>query len=199
MDKSALEPLPENVKVYSYVDQPDVLSRADAFITHCGMNSVSESLYMATPMVLYPQTGEQHAVARRTAEIGAGVMLFDDSAKGIQRAVLEVLNNSSFKAAARLCSEDFRACTGTAGAADFIENAPHTSDGVDILDELNKENGKLQLTYCAVVSALIVLFGLIVSWKYVWIIGVAAGILSAPINKALQKKRYEALVKKHKK
>ena len=29
------------------MDQLDVLSRASAFITHCGMNSVSESLYMA--------------------------------------------------------------------------------------------------------------------------------------------------------
>lgn len=49
-----------------------VLSKVDAFITHCGMNSVSESLYMAAPMILYPQTGEQCAVARRVTEIGAG-------------------------------------------------------------------------------------------------------------------------------
>lgn len=57
--------LPENIKVYPYVDRLDVLSRADVFITHCGMNSVSESLYMAKPMILYPQTHEQEAVARR--------------------------------------------------------------------------------------------------------------------------------------
>ena len=116
--------LPENIKVYPYVDQLDVLSRADAFITHCGMNSVSESLYMATPMVLYPQTNEQYAVARRTAELGAGAILTDDSADGIRRAVMKVMNDSSYAEAAKELSEDFRSCSGAKGAADFIEAAP---------------------------------------------------------------------------
>lgn len=125
MDRNVLGTLPDNIKVYPYVDQLDILSRADAFITHCGMNSVSESLYMATPMVLYPQTGEQRAVARRTMEIGAGTTLDDDSVKGIRAAVTEILNNASYGAAAKECSIDFRACSGTEGAALFIENAPH--------------------------------------------------------------------------
>ena len=116
--------LPENIKVYPYVDQLDVLSRADVFITHCGMNSVSESLYMATPMVLYPQTNEQYAVARRTAELGAGAILTDDSADGIRRAVMKVMNDSSYAEAAKELSEDFRSCSGAKGAADFIEAAP---------------------------------------------------------------------------
>lgn len=125
IDREALGLLPDNIRVYPYVDQLDVLSKADAFITHCGMNSVSESLYMATPMILYPQTGEQHAVARRTSEIGAGIILTDDSADGIRSAVLKVLNNSAYGDAAKECSKDFRACSGAAGAAEFIENAPH--------------------------------------------------------------------------
>ena len=190
LDISVLGELPENVKVFPYVDQLDILSKADAFITHCGMNSVSESLYMATPMVLYPQTGEQQAVARRAKEIGAGVMLTNDSVQGIRSAVLEILNNNSYAAAAEECSEDFRSCTGTAGAAEFIENAPHKSDGVNILEELNKSNGKIQLLYWLVVAALSVLFGLLLSWKFVWIVGVSAGVLSTPITKAIQKKKY---------
>ena len=125
MDRNVLGTLPDNIKVYPYVDQLDILSRADAFITHCGMNSVSESLYMATPMVLYPQTGEQRAVARRTMEIGAGTTLDDDSVKGIRTAVMEILNHDTYAAAAKECSIDFRACSGTEGAALFIENAPH--------------------------------------------------------------------------
>ncbi|MDE5598011.1 MAG: glycosyl transferase, partial [Lachnospiraceae bacterium] len=74
MDQKLLGNLPDNISVYPYVDQLNVLSKADAFITHCGMNSVSESLYMAAPMILYPQTGEQCAVARRVTEIGAGIL-----------------------------------------------------------------------------------------------------------------------------
>ncbi len=196
MDSSVLEPLPDHVQVYPYVDQLDVLSRADVFITHCGMNSVSESLYMAAPMVLYPQTGEQQAVARRAAEIGAGVMLTDDSVNGIRSAVLEILNNAAYAEAAKACSEDFRSCPGTAGAADFIENAPHASDGVDVIAELNKANRKFQLVYWLVAIAAILLVGLLSGRSFGWVIGIAAGVLSSPIGKAAQKKQYEAIIRK---
>ena len=192
----ALGVLPDNVQVYPYVDQPDILSRADVFITHCGMNSVSESLYMATPLVLYPQTSEQRAVARRTIEIGAGLMLTDDSVKGIHSAVQEVLNNASYSTAAKACSEDFRSCIGTAGAAEFIENAPHLSEGVDVLSELNKANGRFQFVYWLSIIIIISLIGVLISWKYVWIVGVAAGILSAPIAVSVQKKQYASIIEK---
>ena len=127
MKQEAFGTLPDNISVYPHVDQLSVLAGADAFITHCGMNSVSESLYMAVPLVLYPQTGEQRAVARRTEEMGAGMMLIDDSVSGIRAAVHEVLGNIAYKKAAEACRADFRACSGAAGAAEFIENAPHLS------------------------------------------------------------------------
>ena len=69
------EDLPDNVQVYESVDQMAALSVADAFITHCGMNSASEGLYYRVPLVLCPQTPEQGAVARRTEELGAGLRL----------------------------------------------------------------------------------------------------------------------------
>jgi len=110
IDREALGTLPDNIQVHPYVNQLDILSRADVFITHCGMNSVSESLYMAVPMVLYPQTSEQKAVARRVTEIGAGTVLNDDSVGGIRSAVLEILSNSAYRKAADACSTDFRSC-----------------------------------------------------------------------------------------
>ena len=196
IDIEALGVLPDNVQVYPYVDQPGILSRADVFITHCGMNSVSESLYMATPLVLYPQTSEQRAVARRTVEIGAGLMLTDDSANGIRLAVQEILKNNDYRVAAKDCSVDFRSCIGTLGAAKFIENAPHFSEGVDVLSELNKANGRFQIVYWLSIIIIISLIGVLISWKYVWIVGVAAGILSAPIAVSVQKKQYSSIIKK---
>ena len=126
VDIKAFGTLPEHVRVYASVDQPEVLAKANVFLTHCGMNSVSESLYMATPMVLYPQTNEQRAVARRVREIGAGLELQEDSAVGIRAAVREILSASAYAKAAQDCAEDFRSCGGAAEAADFIENVPHT-------------------------------------------------------------------------
>lgn len=191
--------LPGNVKVYPYVDQLDVLSKADAFITHCGMNSVSESLYMATPMVLYPQTNEQNAVARRAKEIGAGVLLTDDSEQGIKTAVREILDNKTYAEGAQKCCEDFRSCPGTAGAADFIESAPHTSNDVDILKEMKKTDGIFSLIYRLVFITVIVLLGIFVSWHFVWIIGLGAGILQTPVKQIIKNAKYNKFAKKKRK
>lgn len=180
--------VPGNIKVYPRVDQLEVLSRADVFITHCGMNSVSESLYMATPMVFYPQTNEQNAVALRAAEIGAGIRLKDDSAAGIAEAVRTVLSEKAYAEAAAECSKDFRACGGAGEAADFIENAPHViPDYTDVVKELNKKAAPHRLLYWCVVAAIIVLFGSVIGWKYVWIIGIAAGVFNGFYEKLLMK------------
>ena len=195
VDVSGFGKLPENIKVEPYVDQLDVLSKADVFITHCGMNSVSESLYMATPMVLYAQTNEQEAVARRVREIGAGIDLKDDSVAGIKNTVQEILNTASYKDSARDCSDDFRNCPGVKGAADFIENAPHSSNGVDIIKNLSKANVGLQVGYSIVAILLANILFHIISIKYLWIYIVLAIVLSMPINKLLQKAVYKHLVK----
>ncbi|MDE6882490.1 MAG: hypothetical protein K2P48_05160 [Lachnospiraceae bacterium] len=151
VNRKELGDLPEHIRVYPHVDQPAVLARADVFLTHCGMNSVSESLYMAAPMVLYPQTGEQFAVARRVMEIGA---------------------------------------------AEFIEDVPHASGGMDMIKELNRVNAKCGLLYWLLVAALILLSGFLAGWQYALIIGIAAGILAVPVGRAMQKKNYAGLCKR---
>ena len=196
IDREALGALPGNIQVYPYVNQLELLSRADVFLTHCGMNSVSESLYMAAPMVLYPQTSEQKAVARRVAELGAGTVLRDDSAGGIRTAVQEILSSPAYGKAAESCSTDFRSCSGAAGAAVFIENAPHSSDGIDLIGELNKTAVRFQLLYWAIVIAAVTLIGVLVGRKYLWIIGIAAGFLSKPIGTAIQNRKYAAALRR---
>ena len=193
LDISTFGDLPDNVRVYPYVDQLDVLSKTSVFITHCGMNSVSESLYMAAPMVLYPQTNEQQAVAGRVAEIGAGMMLKNDSAEGIHSAVMEILRNDAYSKAAQKCCEDFRSCSGAKGAADHVENAPNPTDGRDVIKELNKAVVTEQIVYNVM---LIVIAGILfrfISIKYLWIYIAAGVLLSAPIKKSFQKACYKKL------
>ena len=113
--------LPENIQVHETVDQMAVLSIADAFITHCGMNSASEGLYFQVPLVLFPQTPEQGAVAKRTEELGAGVMLESISEEDIMRALTEVLTDQSYKDNAVKISESFHSCGGVAEARAFLE------------------------------------------------------------------------------
>ncbi|MBQ4610839.1 MAG: glucosyltransferase, partial [Clostridia bacterium] len=73
--ENELGTLPYNISTYSAVDQIAALQKADVFISHCGMNSASESLYFGVPLVMYPQTAEQGAVAERIRQLGAGLML----------------------------------------------------------------------------------------------------------------------------
>jgi len=96
------------------------LEQADVFLTHCGMNSVSESLYHGVPLVMLPQTPEQGGVAARAEQLGAGVRLTETSPTAIAAAVETVLNTPSYGESARRIGQGFRACSGAQGAADKI-------------------------------------------------------------------------------
>lgn len=197
VDVTSLGELPDNVKVFPYVDQLKILSKASVFITHCGMNSVSESLYMETPMVLYPQTNEQAAVARRVSEIGAGVMLKDDSVDGIRETLHRLLHTEVYTKAAQECAEDFRACLGIAGAADFVENAPHESSGIDVMKKLAKANVLAQVVYNIIFVLLAVLIFCFVSPKFIWVYVVLAVVLSSPYKSWVQNEIYNWLIRKY--
>jgi MGT family glycosyltransferase len=114
--------VPENIELYESVDQMAVLSIADAFITHCGMNSASEGLYFGVPLILFPQTPEQDAVARRAEELGAGFRLPSISEDDIVKAVTRVIEEKNFKRGAEKVSESFKSSGGIKEAVSFIES-----------------------------------------------------------------------------
>lgn len=121
VDPAALGPVPGNVRIYPRVNQLEVLAGADVFLTHCGMNSVSESLLCGVPMVLFPQHGEENAVAIRCEQLGAGLRLKRPSASCIRSALEAVLGDDRYRRAAQTVAEDFARCGGAAEAADFVE------------------------------------------------------------------------------
>ncbi|MGN0156721.1 MAG: macrolide family glycosyltransferase [Lachnospiraceae bacterium] len=112
--------LPENISVFTSVDQIAVLQKADVFISHCGMNSVNESLYFGVPLVMLPQTTEQGGVANRVSQLGAGLQPPKTDAASILDAVNTVLNTPSYKENAVTIAEGFKRCPGAKGAADKI-------------------------------------------------------------------------------
>jgi predicted cobalt transporter CbtA len=100
------------------------------------------------------------------------ILLRDDSCAGIRAAVQEILGNEVYRNAAAEGSADFRACSGAAGAAKFIEDAPHASGGMDMIKELNRVNAKCGLFYWLFVAAVILLSGFLAGWQYALIVGV---------------------------
>lgn len=121
VNRSAFGELPENVEVYPSVDQIAVLQQADVFLTHCGMNSVSEALYFGVPLLMLPKTKEQEGVAERVRQLGAGIRLQEVSPEGIRQAVDVLLKDSACRKNAEAIAESFRRCGGAKAAADKIE------------------------------------------------------------------------------
>ncbi|MFD2700990.1 macrolide family glycosyltransferase [Paenibacillus shunpengii] len=119
-DIKSLGIIPENFMVRNTVDQISVLQTADAFITHSGMNSVSESLYFGVPMVLFPQHSEQKMVANRVAELGAGVLLKGKKRADLAASVTEVLTNVKYEENAKKLSKSLRNAGGAVEAANVI-------------------------------------------------------------------------------
>ena len=112
--------LPENISIYSHVDQIAVLEKADVFVSHCGMNSVSESLYFEVPLVMLPQTAEQKGVAERVSQLGAGIKLDKPDATSILSAINKILSIDTYKQNAEKIAKGFKSSLGAKGAADKI-------------------------------------------------------------------------------
>ena len=117
-----LQKLSENVFVHSTVDQIAVLEKADAFLTHCGMNSASEGLYFGVPLVMLPQTSEQGGVAARVEQLGAGLRLKKTTPEAIRGTLETVMNDPSYRDNVKKIAESFRASGGAKAAADCIED-----------------------------------------------------------------------------
>ena len=122
VSRESLGVAPPNVIVASHVPQLAVLQRVKAFVTHGGMNSVSESLSYGVPMVVIPQMGEQAIVGRRVEQLGAGLCLqkHEATAGALRTAVQQLLTEDRFRERAAAVRRSFQDAGGVARAADAI-------------------------------------------------------------------------------
>ena len=98
-DVRKLKNIPSNIQIYNSVPQPEVLKQADVFVTHGGMNSVSESLVYGTPMVVIPFSSDQPVNAQCVENLGVGKRLeYSDVNKDtLKEYVLSVLLDTQIK------------------------------------------------------------------------------------------------------
>ena len=108
------------------VPQLDLLARVDLFVTHGGMNSVSEGLYYGVPLVVVPQQLEQALNGRQAARHGAGIVVGDTPPYGqvdaatLRTAVDRVLVDASYARNAATIGRSFREAGGYQRAADLL-------------------------------------------------------------------------------
>ena len=129
-----LGPPPANVLVRAHVPQLEILEHASAFVTHGGMNSVSEGLFYGVPLVVVPQMSEQYIVGRRVEELGAGLFMTPEAvtADSLYDAVARLLLEPAFAAAARTVGDSFRTAGGVARAADIVQQLMRSASPADV-------------------------------------------------------------------
>eukprot|EP01129_Flabellula_baltica_P004590 TRINITY_DN1602_c0_g1_i2.p1 TRINITY_DN1602_c0_g1~~TRINITY_DN1602_c0_g1_i2.p1 ORF type:complete len:202 (+),score=41.89 TRINITY_DN1602_c0_g1_i2:739-1344(+) len=114
--------IPDNIVVGNYVPQLEILERASAFITHGGMNGISESIFYRTPMILMPKTIEQQMNAKRIAQLNAGFCLEKQATpQQILDAVQQVIENEVYLAGVDLIRQSFVEAPGIEAAVSMIE------------------------------------------------------------------------------
>ena len=118
-----------------HTPQIDILKVAKLFITHAGMNSVSEALNYGVPILCLPLGGDQPLIAWRVAdELGIGNKLLVDGHLTVDRvknAISELLNDPSYRKKVTDLSLISRRFSGHKLAVQHLINYLHQNESFD--------------------------------------------------------------------
>ena len=89
--------LPGHIRAYPYVDQKEILKKADVVIFHGGLNTLRDSLVAGVPMIICPRAFDQEGNAKRVEELGAGIALANNRPETLWRAVRLMLSVPSYR------------------------------------------------------------------------------------------------------
>ena len=100
IDQADLGTLPQNVHVFEYAPQLEVLQLAECALNHAGINSVNECIRAGVPMLLYPFGFlDQPGTAARVIYHGLGVLgdRQADDPQTIEDRIDEILSDDAMK------------------------------------------------------------------------------------------------------
>lgn len=116
----ALGTIPANFIVRNYVPQTEIVRRAALFISHGGMNSVHDALYLGVPLLLVPQQAEQTMTAARIEQFGAGVRVEHPTPTLLRQSAERILSDATYKQNADKLGEGLRNSGGAPRAAELV-------------------------------------------------------------------------------
>ena len=104
--------LPQNIYIYNYVPQLEVLKMTDIFITHGGINSINEGILLNNlPLIVIPQEMDQFDNAKQIEKLGAGIALDGKNINEeiLKNSVFEILKNQNkYKSGIEIIAKSFR-------------------------------------------------------------------------------------------
>ncbi|WP_157267358.1 glycosyltransferase [Azohydromonas aeria] len=109
--------------VTDFAPQRAALKRADAVVSHGGLNTVLDALVAGTPMLALPIAFDHPGSAARLVRAGAGLSLSPRlaTAGAIRRRLRRLLSDGSFRRHAARAGAEVAAAGGAPRAADLIE------------------------------------------------------------------------------
>ena len=121
-DSRKLKNIPSNIHIYKSVPQLEVLNMADVFVTHGGMNSVSEALVYGVSMVVIPFVSDQPVNAQCIEKLGVGKRLeYSEVNKDtLKEYVQSVLLDADIKENIEKVQKLIRQAPGNQGGAEVI-------------------------------------------------------------------------------
>ena len=119
----ALPGVPEHIMAIERVPQLELLPHMDAVVCHAGLNTVSETLSNAVPLVVAPLTRDQPINAANVVRVGAGIRehFYRVRPEQLRASVLALLSDPAYRAAAGMVRESFTAAGGAPQAAARLE------------------------------------------------------------------------------
>ena len=125
-----LAPIPDNATIRRFVPHALVLPSASVTVTHAGHGTVAASLAHGVPLVALPNpVADQPFLAATVQQHGAGLALDGEAGPAaIRTAVLDVMGQPTYAAAAGKLAAAIHAAPGVAGAADELERLALTGD-----------------------------------------------------------------------
>jgi zeaxanthin glucosyltransferase len=117
--------LPGHPVIVRDAPQLELIKRAEIVITHGGLNTVLEALLEGKPMIAIPMAYDQPAVAARLAWLKVAEVLpvKNLSERQIRLALSKLVNNESYRDAARELQIWIRSARGLERAVEVIEEA----------------------------------------------------------------------------
>jgi UDP:flavonoid glycosyltransferase YjiC (YdhE family) len=130
---TTLQDLPANARAENFIPHAALLPHVGVFVTNAGYNGVLAALAHGVPLVCAGRTEDKADVSSRVTWSEAGLDLGTDkpSEQALRNAVLRVVSNKSFKAAAQAVAADFATHDGPAEAVAELERVVqgHAGDG----------------------------------------------------------------------
>ncbi|MBL0743061.1 nucleotide disphospho-sugar-binding domain-containing protein [Chryseolinea lacunae] len=118
--------VPDNVHIFKYVPQIDILENASVMITHGGINSINECIFAGVPMIVYPLSAniDQHGNAARVAyrQLGLRGDINSENGTSIMAKIDRVLNDPSYKRNVEKMREVYRSYEKSTEVVDIIES-----------------------------------------------------------------------------